>query len=575
MELPGVTRRQVESLGRQNSQLAIQVGDASRLKTLAVVNTLDHITTTFDEAVVKPNYEREAIAQYAKAEYSRAEAMAETEAILSDPTGMVDTSLIPDEIEYRRFDKDVNGLEVRRVQIPTYEVAGAWYKRQLRTTQEAALAEMTNEHAIRKVKNDYNSSFMDNYARVLVDAQKQKQVHDRSELDKGVDLFIRSGKKGDAEKLMLGAIKTGVIGVAEGTELLMSIPGEVAFYKVEKAIMTSPLEELDRVETAVYTDISIDQDGTEHATPMTLEQRSTLIDKLDARRRQLTGVRKTEDAERSERTLNDQLVALQETGVPLTPDALRKLGHTMSGTDHQVLITANRSLNSSQKGVSDPLTLGILQGKINALMIPVDGQPVGVGRSAVIREIDQARDDGLLNSSDSWALIGRVESALQAARDEDLSALGTPQYKLAEDTIYKVLTQGSKGIVNLNAGAQAVLNATEADRALQEAALAGGPSFDPLKWLDANLDRYKTQNLRTNQEKLNKSLAKPYVVRTEGEFNEVASREKLKQAIKSGTIDDDIAIIAEAAINTAAEDRDFRIAQEKKGEASWWDKLWD
>lgn len=567
MELPGVTRRQVESLGRQNSQLAIQVGEAKGLKTRALVNTLDHITTTFDEAVVKPNYEREAIAQYAKAEYSRSEAMAETEAILNNPTGMVDANLIPDAVDYRRYDKDVNGLDVRRTQIPAHEVAGDWYKLQLRNTQDAALAEMTNAHAVRKVKNDYNSSFMDNYARVLVNAQKQKLTYDRAELDVSVEKFIEGGNLGKAETLMLGAIKTGTIGVAEGTETLIAMPGQVDNYRVQRAIDESDLSEVDSIRSYIYRDSRIDAEGNEEVNPLTFDQRNALIKQLDAKQKVLTSEYKTGRTEWSERNLNDRLVDLQESREPLDEFTLRGLSNQLNAADHQTLIAANKALKSAMRGESDDGVLSGLQKDINSLSIPVRGQTASQRRRAMMARVDKAIDDELINGDDGWTLIQRIQTSADMAFDgEDMD--------LAIDQIYKKLTRGSKSSIGLNTDGQAVLNAAQAERDLFDAARAAGPGFDPLRWLDDNFSAYQTKTMLANEVKLEKSIAKGYIVKgADGRrFDETASRQKLSQAIKSRTISDAVAKQALILIDEQVERRDNRPEKDDRG---FFEKLWN
>ncbi len=580
MKMPGANQTQAQSLGRQNSSLAIQVGGAKRGISDAVVKTVSDVAGAIQREIVEPEYEREAAAQYATGEATRATKMTETESILNNPTGVVNVADIPSGVSYEAFDKNGDYREV----IPTDEVAEDWYKQDLKESQRQALFGMSNAKAARKMKSEYNTSYMSNYANVLLRAQKRKQERELAQMSQAAEQFVEAGDQEKAERIWLGAIKTGVVGPKEGTEKLMAIAGDLDAYKVSRRINTGSLEDMDAIASYIYRDFNVEprpegglqivlnEDGSQQQNPMSFAQRKRLIGEVDARRARLTSANTKSRDDTSARILNENLIDLQDREGPLDNEELSAAGETMTATDHRTLVVANRALKVSVKTgtqKSDPATFGGMQMAINDLSIPSTEFTIQQRRGAVIGQINDALDRQELTGDDAWKLIQRVNTTEERAFD-------TPDMELATDQIYKRLTRGSKSAMGANVDSQSAINAADAERALFEAARAGGINFDALKWLDSNLGKYVTKNAISNTKKLTKALAKTYIVKGDNFQTDIpASRARLKAAIRAGSVQVDTEREVLRYLDLITQQRRETEEARRKAEDQQWSWPWE
>ena len=560
MKLPGQQRLAVQSLGRQDSSLEMRIAQSKVGLTDAITQSVASVTTAVNREIVEPAYQREAVAQYAKAESDRATILTAAEAKINNPTGMVPIEKVPTWVDYREFDKDESGEPVRRTHIPTYEIADEWYRGEMKRSQEKVMFEMTNAQAMRKMKADYGAAYLNNYAGVLLQAQKRKQATELADMDMSVERFVEGGDTAKAETLILGGIKTGVIGPKEGTERLMAIPGDVDAYRTSRAIHTAEtVGELDDIVDHIYRDynwteageIALNEDLSRQSNPMSFDQRKTLIKEVEARQRALEIRHKEGKDVNSQEVLNERLITLQDKE-PFDEEQMREFGNDMTPEDHKILITSNNSRAYAMRGQSDPLVLGQLQMDINQLMIHDPDQPINLRRSALIDRINTATMNQQLNAQDSWSQIQRVQ-AVQAIEFID--------QKKAIDHIYKELVQGSKDSIGLSASSLDVANASRAEIDMMDAARVAGPGFEPFKWWDANRGRYLTGTYEENRIDLNQQKADAYFISTPGGGYDIPAIEaKLKAAIRANTISPEVRkLVSEELI--AVEDKMRRRAE--------------
>jgi hypothetical protein len=112
--------------------------------------------------------------------------------------------------------------------------------------------------------------------------------------------------------------------------------------------------------------------------------------------------------------------------------------------------------------------------------------------------------------------------------------LKTPEYRIAEDDLYAVLTGGSKEMFSFDPGSKPMALA-DATWELNQATLEGGPRFDPRKWWDANKLRFVTSAQRENRKAFRKEQAEGVaVVEKSGELNLRATVDKVNNLVKAG-----------------------------------------
>jgi len=570
MKMPGIQRMQVQSLGRQNSDLARQVAAAKTGVTNAVVNTVTNVVDTVQKEIIEPAYEREAVSQYSSGEAARALTMAETEATLNNPTGMVDTELIPHGVTYNRTDANGNP----RLKIPTHEVAKEWYRHDLKKTQKDALASMSNAKAIRKMKSEYSGSFADNYLSVMTRAQGRKQEDDFAGLVRSAEMFVEAGDQKSAERIWLGAMKVGSASAKVGNEKLMAIPGEIDSYKVSRTIHTSGLEQMDTITDYIYRDFNRDAegeiirnaDGTLQQNPMSFDQRLNLINQLETRRTHLTTADAKGTEENSSRILNQHLIDLQDMVDPMTREALTDTAYSMSASDHRILVVANRALHKTDTFQSDNEIIGALQADINDLVLPQPPNTISQRRAGMIEDINTALLSGYLTSSDAWSLIQRVNTA------EEMP-FKNPDIDFVRDQIYMRITKGAKSNIGLSTDAISVINAANAEDELYRAARDAGPEFDALKWMDSNLPRHVTKNALRNETSLVRELARPYmVINSTGGTDIPATEAALAQGIRTGAVTQEVQLEVVRRINIAKKTvADSVAAAEAKANKAFWD----
>ena len=580
MKLPGIERLGVQSLGRQDSSLAMQRGLVKGEQARVIGESLDQVNSAVQREIVEPSYQREAIAQYAKAESGRANRMTEAQSLIENPTGVVTPDQIPTWVDFREFDDDGAGNITRRTHIPTYEVAQEWYRGELKRSQQEVLSGMTNQQAIRKMKNDFGSAYLSDYASILLNAQKRKRDAELADVDMAVERFVEGGDQNKAEVLVLGAMKTGVIGPKEGAERLMAIPGDIDAYRVSRAINTSTIDELDGLETYIYRDYNTDEDGnivlnedgTMQQNPMTFDQRKTLVKELDARRKSLLSVGDLTKTANSAEQLNIELINLQDRDEALSNEELTTAGYRLTPEDHKTLIVANRALHSASENlVTDGRVMAQHQMAINDLASPRPGQTINQRRAAIINQINNSIDAGELNANDAWALIQRVNQTEERP-------FQTPDMDMAVDRIYRVITRGSKSAVGLDTSGRDAQLAADAELALFTAARNSGPGFDPLAWLDSPEGgrRFLTKHIMKNQQKAEKARVEGIVVYgDDNKPDRIATREKVKSLIGTGQYDDEELRERIATINRRIEEQELaeKQARDKDNGGSWW-QLW-
>jgi len=538
MKMPGAQRLKVQSLGRESESLTY---DAESAESTVIVTALDTVSDAVSEVkkkIVDPAYKREAVAQLSDAEGTRALTMAEAEATLNNPKGVVHVSQIPNGVTYKTHEKGV-----KREYIPTHEVAKDWYKKKLETSQAAAIKDMTNASAIRKMKEDSDKAYAREYASVLMQADIRKQKSELGKMNKAVEQNIEAGRQKEAEVMLLGAMETGVLDEVVGTERLMAIPGKMDAYKISKAVTNGTLSDMPIILDYIYRDYNMNaageiltnDDGTLQQNPLSFDQRKTLVKEVESQTTKLTAsVKKVKDYD-SSRALNEQLIFLEDQGIPFTTEEVSALAPTMNPEDHRVLVVANRAKqNSTTTFKSEDRALGTVQMMINDLMLPSTEGSINVRRSRVTAKINQLMEDEKLTSDDAWKLITRINAAQSMV-------FNTPDMTLVVDQIYKRLTQGSKSSVGLNNSSQSVINAANAERDLFDAAMNHGPSFDALGWYDKNIPKYVTKQLYKASTKLTKSLSSVYIVRNDQFLMDVAAtRKKLAEGIAAGQVTNEV-----------------------------------
>ena len=472
-KLPNINyNTQVQTLGREDVSGPVRVANAET----AAIQKWGQLALQV-ATVVETNQIAEASAKFSNE-------MAELNARVKN--GKVYTSQELDEagVEYQKTSGGVD-----RVAIPAHEVAVDYYKSRAKSIYDANVEGLSG-----RGKKVMEKTYASKYAQGIDDVvgQQLKYAHEyaQAQSEMGFEQAVNSSNIDGAVMIADTALANGTWSPTYYASKMGPLPGRITqrLYLDTLDAVDDPAE-LENLQGDILNDQS-----------MTNAQVSSVYKDYESKiKRRSSAIEKEMKAAKEEQSS----LLLTETAAELTldevdwtsPTDVLRATASMTPADRKSAVAIWRA---ERNGVSTSNADSLKQATL-MVRSTIIGDELGETNFLQRRNVARQLLTDMLTNGD---IVTKDYTSLL----DDLNSIRavpfkSPEYQMVEDDIYITLTGGTKSMVDLTGGGPTSVGLANAMWELNNAALEGGPGFDPRSWWATAKSDFLTRAIIQNTEK--------------------------------------------------------------------------
>lgn len=451
------------------------------------------------------------------------------------------------------YDIDLNALDADGgLTVPAWQVNSFLHDRWVKERTEADMDSMgrRDQEAYRAMVAQHTHDIGN---ALLQQGIEQRQATIQADFTKALYDAKKAGDFDTADAILSEGVKLGVFDVAAAEQERMTLEGDITYSIALDLVENGTQDDLD-----LAGEMALDKEG-----PMTLEQRADINNKLLQQDEINIKSEMAHRAVESNKTLTDYLAQLYLNPMSMTDREVVMAREYLTDDDFVTLLQQRQTIMNARANQSDPFYENYIQSKVAALAVP-NGTEFIFRKQQLVREVmhlagldNYGNPDPFIPAKINGQLAREMMTQINSLQD---APINDPNVEAQLDYGVALLTGGSRSNFGQFGTSENIQLASMFQRDLINAAL-DTPNFDAEMWMENNFYKYSNKRLESasrrvvitqmgNEGRLIKDESADGIKKV----NVERSREKVKEALKNGTITD----------RTAERELDYLNDEEKK-----------